>query len=331
MSRRSLHVADAGTGRLVSRGPEVLAALADVALDPADGSAVAEPTLSRLETVTSVARDVEDVVARAARLRTAAARAAEGLGLRLLASGTPPLGSAEEQQVAPDERYLPLRARAAGLVDQQAIAGLHVHVAVAAPGTRVEDVDDEARVAVVERIRPWLPVLLAATANSPYWLGTDTGFASYRQVHWQRWPVAGPPPPTGSAAAWHEAVASLVDAGVVDDASLRLLGPAPGHPLPHRRGAGRRRAPLARRPRDVRRARPRPRGVRRGRRSRGGRYPCRARAGDAAARAACGRVAGGPPRPRGPPGRPAHRPARRAGRRAARPARPGATWPGGLR
>ena len=211
-----LHVVDAGTGRLCSRAPDVQAA---AAVDPADGDVVLELTLSQVETVTAVSADVDQVVARASRLRAAVATAAGERGLHLVASGTPVLGEAREQRVADDERYAALRHRAAGLVPQQLIAGMHVHVGVAGPGVGVEDVDDDARVAVADSVRPWLPTLLALTANSPYWLGEDTGFASYRQVHWQRWPVAGPPPPTRDAAQWHRSVAELVATGVVDDAS----------------------------------------------------------------------------------------------------------------
>ena len=201
-----LHVATAATGRLVSRGDEVLG---QAAPDPRDGTVVAELTLSQIETVTGVATSVEDVVTRAAWLRRAAAGAAAELGLDLHASGTPLLGDVDEQALSPDERYHALLGRAAGLVRDQLIAGMHVHVGITA--------GDDARVAVVDALRPWLPALLAMTANSPYFLGRDTGFASYRQVHWQRWPVAGPPPVTRDAAGWRAAVTSLVDAGVVDD------------------------------------------------------------------------------------------------------------------
>jgi carboxylate-amine ligase len=211
-----LHVATADAGRLVSRGPDVLGRAAP---DARDGGVVAELTMSQVETVTSVASGVEDVVGRAARLRAAVAGAAHELGLQLHASGTPVLGDADEQRLAPDERYRALRERAAGLVREQLIAGMHVHVGTDVPGATVADADDDARVAVVDALRPWLPALLAMTANSPYFLGRDTGFASYRQVHWQRWPVAGPPPATGDAAGWHAAVASVVAAGVVDDPS----------------------------------------------------------------------------------------------------------------
>ncbi|MEO7746122.1 MAG: glutamate--cysteine ligase [Actinomycetota bacterium] len=211
-----LHVVEAGTGRLCSRAPEVQAASV---VDAQDGTVVLELTLSQVETVTAVSADVDEVVGRASRLRAAVAAAAAGRGLALVASGTPVLGEAAQQQVADDERYAALRKRAAGLVPQQLIAGMHVHVGVAGPEVGVQDVDDDARVAVADTVRPWLPTLLALTANSPYWLGADTGFASYRQVHWQRWPVAGPPPPTRDAAQWHRSVAELVATGVVDDAS----------------------------------------------------------------------------------------------------------------
>ncbi|GAB3597857.1 hypothetical protein GCM10027446_26710 [Angustibacter peucedani] len=217
-----LHVVDAGTGRLTSRGPELLDGLG---ADPAraasfaeHGSVVAELTLSQVETVTSVATSVETVLDKALALRSVVAREAEHQGVALVATGTPVLGDAGEQQVAPDERYRALRDRGAGLVEQQLIAGMHLHVGVGAPGP-VADADDDARVAVADALRLWLPPLLAMTANSPYWLGHDTGFASYRQVHWQRWPVAGPPPFGRDAAGYAAAVGALVDAGVVDDAS----------------------------------------------------------------------------------------------------------------
>lgn len=211
-----LHVVDAATGRLVSRGPVVQQG-ANVAAD--DGAVVLELTLSQVETVTAVSADVDEVVAKAVRLRRAVALAAADQGLALLASGTPVLGDADEQQVADDERYLSLRTQAAGLIPQQLIAGMHVHLGVQGDHVAVEDVDDDLRVAVADTVRPWLPTLLAMTANSPYWLGVDTGFSSYRQVHWQRWPVAGPPPRVRDAQQWHRAVAELVATGVVDDAS----------------------------------------------------------------------------------------------------------------
>jgi carboxylate-amine ligase len=216
-----LHVVGAGDGRLVSRAPELLERLQgeDVSATFArHGAVVAELTLSQVETVTAVAGSVPGLLEHAAVLRRRAALVAAEHDLALVASGTPVLGDADEQRVADDERYATLRARAAGLIDQQLIAGMHVHVGLDGEAA-VGDVDDDVRAAVVDGLRPWLPALLALSANSPFWLGRDTGFASWRQVHWQRWPVAGPPPRVGDAAGWRRAVERLVAAGVVDDAS----------------------------------------------------------------------------------------------------------------
>ena len=40
--------------------------------------------------------------------------------------------------------------------------------------------DADVRPPVLERLRPWLPALLALTGNSPLWRGMDTGWSSHR-------------------------------------------------------------------------------------------------------------------------------------------------------
>ena len=70
------------------------------------------------------------------------------------------------------------------LVREQLICSTQVHV----------DVDDrDLAIAVGRRVAPWLPALLALSASSPFWVGTDTGYASYRTLIWRRWPTGGPP------------------------------------------------------------------------------------------------------------------------------------------
>ena len=66
---------------------------------------------------------------------------------------------------------------------EQFTCAFHVHVLIESR---------EEGVAVLDRIRVWMPVLLALSANSPFWNGTDTGFASYRYQAWNRWPLTGP-------------------------------------------------------------------------------------------------------------------------------------------
>jgi len=96
-------------------------------------------------------------------------------------------------QSAPDTRGpLPGDQSSPGLTcAEQLTCGCHVHVAVSS---------DEERVAVLDRIRPWLAVLTALTNNSPFWNGADTGYAGYRTQAWNHWPATGPTELFGSAA-----------------------------------------------------------------------------------------------------------------------------------
>jgi carboxylate-amine ligase len=107
-----------------------------------------------------------------------------------------------------DERYERMSREFGAVAHGQLICGMHVHVAV--------DDRDEG-VAVLDRIRGWLPVLLALSANSPYHQGLDTGYASYRTVRQQMWPTAGPTEIFGSLEAYDAEVAALVATGAAMD------------------------------------------------------------------------------------------------------------------
>lgn len=115
---------------------------------------------------------------------------------------------ADRVPVTDDRRYRQMRADAPRLVDEQLINGMHVHVAVPDRGTGAS---------ALGRLRPWLPVLVALGANSPFWEGRDTGFASWRTVVFGRWPVSGTPPYTADAAAYQERTRALLATGVVHD------------------------------------------------------------------------------------------------------------------
>jgi carboxylate-amine ligase len=105
-------------------------------------------------------------------------------------------------------RYLRM-AQAFGITaHEQLTCGCHVHVGIDSP--------DEG-VAVLDRIGPWLPVLLALSANSPFWQGHDSGYASFRYQAWGRWPGAGPTEIFGTAAAYHGTVQPMVDIGTLLD------------------------------------------------------------------------------------------------------------------
>jgi glutamate---cysteine ligase / carboxylate-amine ligase len=163
----------------------------------------------QLETATRPCTSLDELGRELCRVRATAARAADGAGSALAALGTSPLPV--EPTLTPTDRYQRMGRRFGLTVAEELTCGCHVHVAV--------DSDDEG-VGALDRIRPWLAPLLALTANSPFWNGDDSGYASYRSQVWTRWPSAGPYAPFGSAAAYHEIVGAMVDSDTVLDRGM---------------------------------------------------------------------------------------------------------------
>ena len=114
-----------------------------------------------------------DLAADVAALRRAAIAAAQPLALGIVAAGTVPIADPDTLTITPDPRYQHMQGEYRMLVREQLICGTQVHVDV---------VDRDLAVAVAHRVAPWLPALLALSASSPFWLGTDTGYASYRTL-----------------------------------------------------------------------------------------------------------------------------------------------------
>lgn len=166
-----------------------------------------ELTSCQVETATGVAGSMADVREQLTRLRTTAARAAERSGARLLAVAVPPTVP-QEFPVTDNPRYHRIADRFGMLAREQGICGAHVHVAVP---TR------EAAIRVSNRLRPWLPVLLALTANSAIYRNADSGYASWRRMLWARWPSAGPPPHFDSVDEYDAMVRMLLHSGAMLD------------------------------------------------------------------------------------------------------------------
>ena len=198
------HLVDAGTLALAD-APDVVPA----ALELLGAQAQGEISTSQLEVATPVSTSLAEVRAHLVRLRRGAAQAAEQHGIRLLAAATHPTAHWSQQRLTDAPRYARVQERYGLLALQQLIAGCHVHVSVPDPDTAV---------AVVDRLRPDLPTLLALSASSPYWEGADTGTSSYRTLWFARFPVTGAPERLGTAAGYDLLVEDLVATGVVDDA-----------------------------------------------------------------------------------------------------------------
>jgi len=164
----------------------------------------------QVETTSSVVTTSGQLSEELSRLRHAAARAAEAVGVRLLALGLPP-ATPHEFPVTDTERYRRIGAEYGMIAHEQGICGCHVHVQVP---------DRAAAIHASNWLRPWLPSLLALSANSALYRNADTGYASWRSILWRRWPAAGPPPFFSSPDDYDRTVRMLVDTGVILDEGM---------------------------------------------------------------------------------------------------------------
>ncbi|HEY6794327.1 MAG TPA: glutamate-cysteine ligase family protein, partial [Kineosporiaceae bacterium] len=148
-------------------------------------------------------------------------------GAVLAPVGALPFDPAEPVAVGRTERHQELLAQSSELALEQLAGSMRVYVEVP---------DRSFGATIMNRLRPWLHVLLALSANSPIWRGRDTGFASWRSISARRRAADGPPPYVRNAAEYDRFVDQLVALGVVPDRGqvdwwLRLSDP-PGSSRP---------------------------------------------------------------------------------------------------
>ncbi len=163
---------------------------------------------SQIEVATIICHTLSDVRTQLARLRREVIAAAARHNKQIAASSSHPFSHWTNQQITPHERYSGLEHDYQQLAREQSIFGCHVHVGIE---------DRELAVQVMNHMRPWLTVLLALSCNSPFWWGTDTGYASYRTLVWSRWPFSGPPPIFSSLADRQSLITALVETGSVKE------------------------------------------------------------------------------------------------------------------
>ncbi|MDN3293272.1 glutamate--cysteine ligase [Streptomyces ficellus] len=215
-----LLLVDARTGEPRALSAAVLAA---ASLDPSGNEEVFESELQRqqLEFATRPQTAMGDLADEIRRWRAEAARHAERLDASVAALATSPLPV--NPSIGTGERHQWLKEHFGLTAQEQLTCGCHVHVSVES---------DEEGVAVLDRIRPWLPVLLAMSTNSPFWQGEDSGYHSYRNRVWGRWPSAGPVEVFGSADRYHEQVNDMVASGVLRDEGMVYFDARLSHSYP---------------------------------------------------------------------------------------------------
>lgn len=202
-----LLVSEDGTPRAVGAAVLQHASSTDGA-DPENpgGALEKEFAQEQVETSTHPCTDLHALLDEVRSGRWRAETSARHAGAHVAALGTSPRPA--DPTVIANRRAQRIREAFAQTARDQLTCGCHVHVEVA---------DDEEGVRVVDHLRRWNPVLLALSANSPFWHGEDTGYQSYRTEIWGRWPTAGPTAPFGDAATYRASVAALVRSGTILD------------------------------------------------------------------------------------------------------------------
>ncbi|MBV0894900.1 YbdK family carboxylate-amine ligase [Microbacterium sp. NC79] len=148
------------------------------------GTVTAEFLDCQIEFASGVCHGAAQALDELTAFRTAAQAWAEHRGLTVVPSGTPFV--AGRSRIEPTSARYHLIAQNVGrLAGEHLLNGMHVHVGIDDPADRVR---------ALGVVRPWLPALLAISANSPFWKGADTSFHSWRSIQARRWTTNGIPP-----------------------------------------------------------------------------------------------------------------------------------------
>jgi carboxylate-amine ligase len=215
-AEEELHLVDLQKWHLSARAPQILSRLAA-------HSYSAEIQRTTVETNTAVVTDLSGLRAELVRLRTGLVDVATAEGLGVAAAGTAPLSTFSDFELTATGRYSRMHEQYRMLVDEQLICGTQIHVGVS---------DRDLAVGIAQRIARDLPVLLALSASSPYWNGSDTGYSSIRTIIWGRWPSAGAPGPLKDAAEYDALVADLIGSGVIADPKMAYFDVRPSAHAP---------------------------------------------------------------------------------------------------
>lgn len=191
---------------LVDERTYELVPAAPLVLDGAPESLKAELLTPIVEATTGVCASTGEAVEKMAAARAEAARRAEAHGLRILAAGSHPFSRPEDQPVTDNPDYVEFVELAGAVARRQGVCGIHVHVGMP---------DAETCVRALERVLPWLPVVLALSANSPFFRGEQTGLLSKRAEVLTTLPRAGAPPRFETYGDWQRTMERWLAAGLV--------------------------------------------------------------------------------------------------------------------
>ena len=139
---------------------------------------------AQLEIASSPTSSFAEARVELAGLRTMLNNIGREHGIMVMAAGTQPIARWTRQSYTEKRRYKSIKNAVQMLARRDVVCGMHVHVEVPQPEDRVD---------LMKRLLPYLPVLLALSASSPFWQGMNTGLAAYRLSVWGEMPRTGLP------------------------------------------------------------------------------------------------------------------------------------------
>ena len=196
---------DPDSGHVVERAAAVLREV------PAGQDLVDHELLEHLlETRTEPCTEMAEARTQLVVARRLLGEAARKVGVAAVATGTAPF-AVDDVQVSPKDRYRDMVNEFGAIGRTAGTCGMHVHVGISSR---------EEGIGIIDRLRPWLPVVLALSTNSPFAAGRDSGYASWRAQVWSRWPTGGATELFGDPATYDALVEALMATGAAMDPGM---------------------------------------------------------------------------------------------------------------
>ncbi len=164
---------------------------------------------SVVELGTEICQSVVEARKHVVELRSHLAALAGKSGLKIASAGTHPFSHWHDQLITEGERYKEIVQDMQQVARANLIFGLHVHVGIP---------NRESAIHVMNQARYFLPHIYALSANSPFWVGRDTGFKGYRLKVFERFPRTGIPDAFEGLSEYEDYCKLLVRTNCVDNA-----------------------------------------------------------------------------------------------------------------
>jgi len=162
-----------------------------------------------VEVGTDICKDAEEAYKDVSNMRKVISDIADGLGLWVGASGTHPFSMWQKQLITDHQRYNEIVNELQDAARSNLIFGLHVHVGMESR---------EMAVHIANSARYFLPHVFALSTNSPFWLGRNTGYKSYRTKVFEKFPRTGIPDSFSSIEDYDNYIKLLIKTNCIDNA-----------------------------------------------------------------------------------------------------------------